>query len=50
MTAIETGILSFEAVFMPHMLTRDGRPMIERVHDLLPEPSDQKIVALPAPR
>ena len=25
-TAIETGVLSFEAVFMPYMLTADGRP------------------------
>lgn len=30
-TAIETGILSFEAVFMPFMLTADGRPLIERI-------------------
>jgi hypothetical protein len=30
-TAIETGILSFEGVFMPYMLTRDGRPVIERI-------------------
>ena len=31
MTAIECGILSFEAVFMPYMLTGDGRPLIERL-------------------
>jgi hypothetical protein len=38
-TAIESGILSFEAVFMPFMLTDDGRPVIERVRrELLPEP------------
>ena len=30
-TAIETGILSFEAVFMPFMLTSDGRPLIDRL-------------------
>jgi hypothetical protein len=47
-TAIETGILSFEAVFMPHMLTADGRPLIERVADLLPKPEELKVVALPA--
>jgi hypothetical protein len=47
-TAIETGILSFEAVFMPHMLTADGRPLIERVADLLPKPDEPKVVALPA--
>ena len=45
-TAIETGVLSFEAVFMPYMLTNDGRPMIERAQDLLP-PASQKVVALP---
>jgi hypothetical protein len=32
--AIETGILSFEAVFMPYMITNDGRPMYERVEQL----------------
>jgi hypothetical protein len=26
-TAIECGVLSFEAVFMPYMLTNDGRPL-----------------------
>jgi len=30
-TVIETGILSFEAVFMPYMLTDDGRVVIERL-------------------
>jgi hypothetical protein len=49
-TAVECGILSFEAVFMPHMLTHDGRPLIERVQDLLPSPTDEKIVALPPAR
>jgi len=41
-TAIETGILSFEAVFMPHMLTDDGRPVIERLSslNLLPPPTE----------
>src|SRR5215468_10858051 len=40
-TAIETGILSFEAVFMPHMLTADGRPLIEQLAEsnLLPKPN-----------
>jgi hypothetical protein len=47
-TAIESGILSFEAIFTPHMLTNDGRPLIERVNDLLPKPDEPKIVALPA--
>jgi hypothetical protein len=40
--AVECGILSFEAVFMPYMLTNDGRTLIERIStmDLLPPPSD----------
>lgn len=40
-TAIECGILSFEAVFMPYMLTGDGRPLIDRVQEakLLPPPT-----------
>lgn len=39
-TAVETGILSFEAVFMPHMLTNDGRTVLERIQsdNLLPAP------------
>jgi hypothetical protein len=43
-TAVECGILSFEAVFMPFMLTHDGRPLIERVSDLLPKPDEPKVV------
>jgi hypothetical protein len=48
-TAIETGILSFEAVFMSHMLTADGRPLVERLAEsnLLPKPDDEKVVSLP---
>lgn len=40
-TAVECGILSFEAVFMPYMLTNDGRPLIERVSEakMLPAPA-----------
>lgn len=47
-TAVECGILSFEAVFMPYMLTSDGRPLIERLSDtnLLPKPDEPKIVQL----
>jgi hypothetical protein len=39
-TIIESGIVSFEAVFMPFMLTNDGRTLIERIKDtnLLPPP------------
>lgn len=41
-TAVECGIISFEAVFMSYILTSDGRPLIERVQEakLLPAPSD----------
>jgi len=49
-TAVECGILSFEAVFMPFMLTADGRPLLERVSELgelLPQPEAPKVVALP---
>ena len=30
-TAVETGILSFEAVFVPFMLAPDGRPVLEKI-------------------
>jgi hypothetical protein len=48
-TAIECGILSFEAVFLPFMLTHDGRPLIERLAetDLLPKPTEPKVVQIP---
>jgi hypothetical protein len=38
MTAVECGILSFEAVFMPYMLARDGRTLMEsaELQKLLP--------------
>lgn len=41
-TAVECGILSFEAVFMPYMLTNDGRPVHERISEtkMLPSPMD----------
>lgn len=39
--AVECGIMSFEAVFVPHMLTSDGRPVLERILEakLLPAPA-----------
>lgn len=42
-TAVECGMLSFEAVFMPYMVTDDGRTLIERVTEqkMLPAPRDQ---------
>lgn len=33
-TAIETGILTFEHVFMPYMLMPDGRQLIEHVQQM----------------
>jgi len=48
-TAVECGILSFEAVFMPYMLTSDGRPLLERLKEetnLLPAPEEPKVVSL----
>lgn len=41
--AVECGMMSFEHVFMPHMLTSDGRPLIERVMEakMLPPPTVQ---------
>ena len=41
--AVECGMMSFEAVFLPHMLTSDGRPLIERVQEakMLPPPTAQ---------
>lgn len=44
-TAIETGILTFNHVFMPHMMTLDGTPMIEKMVEqaqtLLPPPESE---------
>jgi hypothetical protein len=47
--AIETAILSFEEVFLPYMLTADGRRVIELMQELLPKPADQKVASLPSP-
>ena len=40
--AVECGMMSFEAVFMPHMLASDGRSLIEHMTEkkLLPPPQD----------
>jgi hypothetical protein len=42
-TAVECGILSFNAVFMPYMLDGQGRTLIEVVEQqgLLPPPADE---------
>ncbi len=39
-TAIETGVLTFEGVFMPYMLAKDGRPLLEHAQALLPAPKE----------
>lgn len=44
-TAIETGILSFEHVFAPHMLGRDGRPLLEHMREALPRITDEGAAA-----
>jgi ribosomal protein L37E len=45
-TAVETGVLQFDAVFMPYMLTADGRPLLDRLREqsLLPAPKEPKEV------
>lgn len=37
-TAVECGIMSFEAVFLPHMLTKNGRSVVDEImaRDILP--------------
>lgn len=40
-TAIETGILQFDHVFMPYMLASDGRPLLEHAQKLLPAPDGE---------
>jgi hypothetical protein len=52
MTLVECGILSFETVFLPHMLTSDGRTVAERLPEtgLLPSPDPLKVVSIQGPR
>ena len=39
-----------EAVFLPFMLTADGRPLLERASELpLPQPEPQKVIPLARP-
>lgn len=49
-TAVECGIMSFEAAFMPHMLLPSGERLIDRVQasNLLAPPDDPKVVSLPS--
>lgn len=46
-TAVECGVMSFEAAFMPHMLLPDGRRLIDVVQSekLLPAP-EEKVVQI----
>jgi hypothetical protein len=44
-TIIESGIVSFESVFLPFMLTADGRTVLQRTK-MLPAPEEPKIVQL----
>lgn len=41
-TAVETGIMTFDHAFLPHMIGHDGRPGVEvlREHMALPAPSN----------
>jgi hypothetical protein len=47
-TAVECGIMSFEAAFMPHMLLPSGERVIDRVkaENLLPAPPEERIVKI----
>lgn len=40
-TAIECGVLQFEHVFMPYMLTSDGTPLIDHMKNILPQLEDK---------
>lgn len=44
-TAVECGVMSFEAAFMPHMLLPTGERLIDKVKPLLPAP-DSKVIEL----
>lgn len=49
-TAIECGVMSFDAVFMPHILLPTGERVIDKAKALLPPPAEDKVVALPSNR
>lgn len=48
-TAVECGVMSFGAVFMPHMLLKDGRRVLEAAQSagLLPHDPGDTALALP---
>ncbi len=43
-TAIECGVMSFDAAFMPHMLLPTGERLIDRAQAMLPAPEKPKVV------
>lgn len=43
-TAVECGVMSFEAAFMPHMLLPSGERLIDRAKNLLPSPDEPKVI------
>ncbi len=47
-TAVECGVLSFETAFMPHMLLKDGRRVIDAAQqaNLLPAPEESNVLKL----
>lgn len=50
-TAIECGVMSFDAAFMPHMLLPSGERVIDLVTaKLLPPPPEEKVVAINGPK
>lgn len=47
-TAIECGVMSFEAAFMPHILLPSGKRVIDHIQseNLLPAPQEEKVIAI----
>jgi hypothetical protein len=47
-TAVECGVMSFETAFMPHMLLKDGRRVIDAAQaaNLLPPPEESNVLQL----
>ena len=41
-TAIEIGLMPFEHAFLPHMLTHDGRRLVDRAVQLLSAPTEER--------
>lgn len=51
-TAVECGVMSFETAFLPHMLLKDGRRVIDAAQqaNLLPEPEPSNVRRLEVQR